>query len=137
MSSGIGIAEVGESLRVSAMWDWVSSKGSSSLLDVLEPNDRPRERTTSPLHMGQVRRRVVSQGVLQDIYVSTGTLHSTGIGYSHAVSMEFMPTGQTHNPALTVDILLETDNAFDLSACVLFSTRFWCLGARIFYCPVA
>lgn len=30
-----------------------------------EPEERASERTTSPLQMGQVRRRVVSQGVLR------------------------------------------------------------------------
>lgn len=30
-----------------------------------EPLERARERTTSPLQMGHVRRRVVSQGVLR------------------------------------------------------------------------
>lgn len=69
-SRGIGIAAVGESLVVSAAWTWTSaSSPADACLDVVVLLDDlfaglAMDRTTSPLHIGQVRRRVVSHGVL-------------------------------------------------------------------------
>ena len=68
VSRGIGIAAEGESLAVSAACDWTSSTLSwygACAVDVVVLEDGLFiERTTSPLQIGQVRRRVVSQGVL-------------------------------------------------------------------------
>lgn len=70
----MGIAAEGESLTVSAAWVWMSS--SSEVDDglwVVRVGEAfggvgkgfwAMERTTSPLQIGHVRRRVVSQGVL-------------------------------------------------------------------------
>jgi hypothetical protein len=67
---------VGESLRSKAACSCSSSSSASSMLDMVRVDAaRPSEefwrlsvprciRTTSPLQMGQVRRRVVSHGVL-------------------------------------------------------------------------
>ena len=62
-----------------------------------------RERTTSPLQMGQVRRRVVSQGVLRR-HVSEKI---EGIGKRdglHALGVELVAARETHNAALAVDV---------------------------------
>ena len=68
VSRGIGIAAEGDSLVVSAACAWTSSTLSwygAGALDKLAPEDELAiERTTSPLQIGHVRRRVVSQGVL-------------------------------------------------------------------------
>ena len=67
---GMGIAAVGDSLVVSAAWVWLSREGVVGVVIleecalVGEEGLGFMERTTSPLQMGQVRRRVVSQGVL-------------------------------------------------------------------------
>jgi hypothetical protein len=45
-----------------------------------EAEKRCSERTTSPLQMGQVRRRVVSQGVLLGTWVSRWVLRKGGGG---------------------------------------------------------
>lgn len=68
VSRGIGIAAEGDSLVVSAACAWTSSTLSGygvGALDTLVLEDGLAiERTTSPLQIGHVRRRVVSQGVL-------------------------------------------------------------------------
>ena len=70
LSRGIGIAADGESLAVSAACVWMSlSSGSSWYARWAEDTAVAEEacaieRTTSPLQIGHVRRRVVSQGVL-------------------------------------------------------------------------
>ena len=68
VSRGIGIAAEGDSLAVSAACAWVSSTLSwygAWTGDVIVLEDGLLiERTTSPLQIGHVRRRVVSQGVL-------------------------------------------------------------------------
>lgn len=68
VSRGIGIAAEGDSLAVSAACAWTSSTASwygAWAVDTLVLEDGLAiERTTSPLQMGHVRRRVVSQGVL-------------------------------------------------------------------------
>lgn len=69
---GIGIAADGDSLLVSAACTCTSSTEApdgAGWFDVLLP-DLAMERTTSPLHIGHVRRRVVSHGVLEIIDVS-------------------------------------------------------------------
>lgn len=73
-----GRAATGSSLRVTAACSWTSSEPATSSSwyvtcwgEVeLEPADLASERTTSPLQIGHVRRRVVSQGVLLRPYVS-------------------------------------------------------------------
>lgn len=47
------------------------------------------ERTTSPLQIGQVRRRVVSHGVLRLLALSSNRIWQ---GYLHALCMELVPT---------------------------------------------
>lgn len=68
ISRGIGIAAEGDSLAVSAACTWTSSTsswyGAWAVLMVVLGDGLVIERTTSPLQIGQVRRRVVSQGVL-------------------------------------------------------------------------
>ena len=70
LSRGIGIAAEGESLAVSAAWIWMSLSSGSSWYGrwagetVVAEEACAIERTTSPLQIGHVRRRVVSQGVL-------------------------------------------------------------------------
>lgn len=68
VSRGIGIAAEGDSLAVSAACAWTSSTLSRYgvwVVDVAVLEDGfVIERTTSPLQIGHVRRRVVSQGVL-------------------------------------------------------------------------
>ena len=68
VSRGIGIAAEGDSLAVSAACAWTSSTLSwygARAVDMLVLEDElVIERTTSPLQIGHVRRRVVSQGVL-------------------------------------------------------------------------
>ena len=68
LSRGIGIAAEGDSLAVSAACAWTSSTLSwygAGAMDMLVLGDGLAiERTTSPLQIGHVRRRVVSQGVL-------------------------------------------------------------------------
>ena len=68
VSRGIGIAAEGDSLAVSAACAWMSSTLSwygACAVDVVVVEDGLfNERTTSPLQIGHVRRRVVSQGVL-------------------------------------------------------------------------
>jgi len=63
---GIGRAEDEDVFTVSAARTWMSSSESSWYASYLglEGEPRARERTTSPLQMGHVRRRVVSHGVL-------------------------------------------------------------------------
>ena len=83
-----GCAAAGSSLRVTAACSWMSSASSSSGRapaggDVDEvPVVRARERTTSPLQMGHVRRRVVSQGVLR--YVSNDHMVGVISTYMHS-----------------------------------------------------
>jgi hypothetical protein len=69
MLLSIGSAEVEELLTVSAAWAWMSSSLSSwyGSYRGLDGEPRARERTTSPLQIGQVRRRVVNHGVLYQI----------------------------------------------------------------------
>jgi hypothetical protein len=79
-----------------------------------------RERTMSFLQMGQVRRRVVSHGVL-DVCVSLAinSAFKRVERYNlHARFMELVATGQAHNTADTIDILFQTDHAFTLLATV-------------------
>ena len=70
LSRGIGIAAEGESLAVSAAWVWMSLSSGSSWYGrwteetAVAEEACAIERTTSPLQIGHVRRRVVSQGVL-------------------------------------------------------------------------
>ena len=68
VSRGIGIAAEGDSLVVSAACAWTSSTLSwygAGAVDMFVLEDGlVIERTTSPLQIGHVRRRVVSQGVL-------------------------------------------------------------------------
>lgn len=70
-SRGMGIAAVGDSFTVSAACTWTSSPPEvfAPLLPVMGLDARsgalPIERTTSPLHIGHVRRRVVNHGVLR------------------------------------------------------------------------
>ena len=68
VSRGIGIAADGDSLAVSAACAWTSSMvlwyGAWAVDVVVFEDGSVIERTTSPLHIGHVRRRVVSQGVL-------------------------------------------------------------------------
>ena len=63
---GMCIAGVGDSSPVSSARVWTSSSAPSESVSDRGMAVLPcvKERTTSPLHMGQVRRRVVSQGVL-------------------------------------------------------------------------
>lgn len=56
---GRGPASVASVMSSSSLSSWYASYRG------LEGEPRARERTTSPLHMGHVRRLVVSQGVLQ------------------------------------------------------------------------
>lgn len=75
-SRGIGIAAVGESLVLSAARTWTSSAAVDGFPDGAKwledlPAGLARERTTSPLHIGHVRRRVVSQGVLRSKRLDT------------------------------------------------------------------
>lgn len=75
-SRGMGIAAVGDSLTVSAACIWMSSPSGTfaSLFPATELDTRfgalPIERTTSPLHIGQVRRRVVNHGVMHSAWNS-------------------------------------------------------------------
>lgn len=69
---GIGMAAEGDSLRVMTASTWISSEVALELfgcgsMDVKLVLDETLfiERTTSPLQIGQVRRRVVSHGVLR------------------------------------------------------------------------
>jgi hypothetical protein len=66
---GSGREADGESLRVSAACAWTSSTSSwnrASIADTVRSwYDCDRDRTTSPLHIGQVRRLVTSHGVLR------------------------------------------------------------------------
>ena len=68
VSRGIGIAAEGDSLVVSAACAWTSSTlswyGAGALDTSVLEDGLAIERTTSPLQIGHVRRRVVSQGVL-------------------------------------------------------------------------
>ena len=68
VSRGIGIAAEGESLAVSAACAWTSSMlswyGACAVDVVVLEEGFVIDRTTSPLQIGHVRRRVVSQGVL-------------------------------------------------------------------------
>jgi hypothetical protein len=67
-SRDIGSAADDDLLTVSAAWACTSSSLSSSRYGSyrgLDGAPRARDRTTSPLQIGHVRRRVVSQGVLQ------------------------------------------------------------------------
>ena len=68
---GMGIAAVGDSLRDSAASAWMSSEVARWLPDgrfiearLVLDGARFIERTTSPLQIGHVRRRVVNHGVL-------------------------------------------------------------------------
>lgn len=63
------------------------------------------ERTTSPLQMGHVRRRVVSQGVLERL-ISIKALTKSEGKHSHALRMELVTTGEAHDPTLSIYILL-------------------------------
>lgn len=116
-SRGIGIAAVGESLVLSAACTWTSSPaeglpdGANWLEDL--PAGLARERTTSPLHIGHVRRRVVSQGVLRS--KRSDQIHRESWGSClHALRVEFMTTRQSHNLALPINILFQTNHAFNL-----------------------
>lgn len=82
------------------------------------PLERARERTTSPLQMGHVRRRVVSQGVLQSQLVSIRRGQNTGVRNLHALRVEFVTTRETHHPAHAVDVFLQTDDTLSLLAAV-------------------
>jgi hypothetical protein len=70
--------------------------------------------------MGQVRRRVVNQGVLVKGLALLGVDRPYNL---HALRMEFMATRQAHDPALTIDIFLETDNTLNLPSGVLASPQ--------------
>jgi len=67
-----GIAADGESLRLSKARAWTSSEvcSFSSWSSRLPVSRWLRDRTTSPLQMGQVRRRVVNQGVMHSAWNS-------------------------------------------------------------------
>jgi len=70
-------------------WEWVECAAS--------------ERTTSPLQMGQVRRRVVSQGVLRKFI--SDWIEKAGNGDNlHALGVELMAAWETHDSALAVDV---------------------------------
>ena len=79
VSRGIGIAAEGDSLAVSAACAWTSSTLSwygAWAVDVLVLEDGlVIERTTSPLQIGHVRRRVVSQGVLEISQYADGEMN--------------------------------------------------------------
>lgn len=81
-----------------------------------------RERTTSPLQIGHVRRRLVSHGVLiQDKKVSIESkfLLSSPSGIDlHALHMIFVTAWETHYFALTIHILLQAYCTFDLSVMI-------------------
>jgi hypothetical protein len=79
-----------------------------------------RERTMSFLQIGQVRRRVVSHGVLV-INISlafNNAFERTGWKNLHARFVELVAAGQAHNTADAIDILFQTDHAFTLLATV-------------------
>ena len=64
----IGKADDDEVLIVSAASTWMVSSSLSSWYGAYRGFDgepRARDRTTSPLHIGHVRRRVVNHGVLE------------------------------------------------------------------------
>lgn len=67
MLRGMGSADEEELLTDSAAWICTSSSLSSRYGSYrgLDGDPRARDRTTSPLQIGHVRRRVVSQGVLR------------------------------------------------------------------------
>lgn len=65
--AAIGKADDEEVLAVSAAWTWMASSSLSSWYGSylgFDGEPRARDRTTSPLHIGHVRRRVVNHGVL-------------------------------------------------------------------------
>jgi hypothetical protein len=83
---------------------------------------RARERTTSPLQIGQVRRRVVSQGVLENGWVSraggNGKEGMAGGCDSHALGVKFVTAGETHDSADAIDVFFQADDTFPLFAAV-------------------
>lgn len=125
-----GCCESGSSLIRLAACSCTSTSSSSSLYGSCrwcggdaaedEPPERARDRTTSPLQIGQVRRLVVSHGVLRKRCVS---MISDGMSDQqwrnlHALCMELVAAWQTHDSTDTVDILLQTDNALSLFASI-------------------
>jgi hypothetical protein len=130
-----GLAALGSSFVRRAACSWMSSSFSSRNRPWVtggagaevegEPEEElpplwARERTMSFLQMGQVRRRVVSHGVL-DVCVSLAinSAFKRVERYNlHARFMELVATGQAHNTADTIDILFQTDHAFTLLATV-------------------
>lgn len=79
---------------------------------------RPIERTTSPLQMGHVRRRVVNHGVLF-MPVSLEFCRKRREENSHAVGVEFMAARKPHYPTHAIDIFLQADDTLYLSSHVL------------------
>ena len=75
--------------------------------------------TTSPLQMGHVLRRVVSQGVLHRI--STYTRQYIMRLHLHALCVEFMPAWQAHDTTMSINVFFEAHDAFDLSAMIFLS----------------
>ena len=84
----------------------------------LEDPPRASDRTTSPLQIGHVRRRVVSHGVLGFVSCNSGVVRVDK--NLHAVDVELVAAGQTHNPAYAIDIFLKTYHALYLPTHVLF-----------------
>lgn len=78
------------------------------------------ERTMSDLQIGQVRRRVVSQGVLRSnvsIHVFKYPVVRMGRN-SHASLVELVPARQAHNPRDAVDIFFQANDALALLAAI-------------------
>jgi hypothetical protein len=107
---GTGRDAEGDSLRVSAASVCTSSSLMESRGERVGDADcsrscqlRLRERTTSPLQMGHVRRRVTSQGVL---LTSDWKCRKLGGGYLHAIRMELVTTREAHDLTYSVDVFL-------------------------------
>jgi hypothetical protein len=80
-----------------------------------------RERTMSFLQIGQVRRRVVSHGVLSryvSIEVCCQGLRMGEWRNLHARFMELMTTRQAHHTTDAIDILFQTNNTFALLSAI-------------------
>jgi hypothetical protein len=76
------------------------------------------------LQIGQVRRRVVSHGVLEErlvLWLSAQVQEIERRENLHAGFVELVATGQAHHAADTIDILFQTDDAFTLFATVTTS----------------
>lgn len=142
--SGSGTSSVTPSIKTGAEEatdrDMASEVCASSLVCAWwlpEPPDWTwdMERTTSPLQIGQVRRRVVSHGVLErklaKCYLDNHMIVSCHL---HAIHMELMATWQAHDPTFAIDVLLKTNNTLHLPSSILSPPQCRsCLQAAFFF----